>query len=196
MNSQKYLTIVNPHSGKKRGSSVLEQVQSALHPRGIDLDIRMTERVSHARQIAQESCLEGYTGICAIGGDGTFHEVVSGIMERKQKLSIPVDIIPGGTGNDVARHLGIKGVEDAIGHLLSGEVQPFDVAKVISGDQVDYCTTWSAGCRRRSESCRGKTPAPRTTSLRISRTYSSPAPNDGKPKSSSTITRLRTISYS
>ncbi|QDT01573.1 Diacylglycerol kinase [Adhaeretor mobilis] len=141
MNSQKYLAIVNPHSGKKRGTSVLEQVQSALLPRGIELDIRMTERESHARQIAQETCLEGYAGICAIGGDGTFHEVVSGIMERKQKLSIPVGIIPGGTGNDVARHLGIKGVEDAIGHMLSGEVQPFDVAKVISGDQVDYCTT-------------------------------------------------------
>ena len=38
-------------------------------------------------------------------------------------------------------HIGIKDVEDAIGHILSGEVQPFDVAKVISGDQVDYCTT-------------------------------------------------------
>ncbi len=147
MDSQRYLVVVNPHSGKKRGKSALEMFQSALRDRSFDLDVRVTERAHHAIQIAREACLEDYTGICSIGGDGTFHEVVSGIMQSEHQASIPVGIIPGGTGNDVTRHLGIKGAEDAIHRILNGNLQPFDLAKVTAGDQIDYCTTlvgWNA----------------------------------------------------
>ena len=147
MDSQRYLLVVNPHSGNKCGASVLEKVQSVFRSQNIDSEVRITERAEHARQIARETCLDGFTGICSIGGDGTFHEVASGIVEREQETPIPVGIIPGGTGNDVTRHLGIRDADDGIHRILTGRTQPFDVAEVTAADQIDYCTTlvgWNA----------------------------------------------------
>ena len=56
-----------------------------------------------------ECDLTGYDGLCLIGGDGTVHEVASGMIERGESASLPLGVIPAGTGNDVARQLGVSG---------------------------------------------------------------------------------------
>ena len=82
------------------------------------------------------------TTVCGLlGGDGTVHEVVSGLIERGAAASVPLGVIPGGTGNDVARDLGISSPQDAAQRILRGRTTPFDVARVEAGGQVDYCVT-------------------------------------------------------
>lgn len=145
--TKRYLIIANPHSGRRQCDTAIETVQSRLNANRCEADLLMTVHANHARQIARETCLDGYTGLCFIGGDGTLHEVVCGLLERNDNAQIPIGILPGGTGNDVAGHLGIKEIHDAIGRVVAGQTRTFDVAKVNSSGETYYCTAlvgWNA----------------------------------------------------
>ena len=141
MTEKRLLLIVNPRSGKRRGSALFEQVTPVLAAADLQLDVRETTHSGHARQITRETDLTRYQGLCLIGGDGTIHEVVSGLIERDDPVSIPLGIIPGGTGNDVANHLRIDGPTDGAQRIVAGRTCPFDVARVESDGQIDYCLT-------------------------------------------------------
>jgi YegS/Rv2252/BmrU family lipid kinase len=141
MTDKRILLIVNPRSGRRRGLAVLEQVKPVFAAADVELDVRVTEQSGHARQIAQELDLARYDGLCLIGGDGTVHEAVSGLIERGEPASIPLGIIPSGTGNDVAKHLGVNRPLDAARRIVAGRTSPFDVARVEAGGQIDYCVT-------------------------------------------------------
>jgi len=47
----------------------------------------------------------------AVGGDGTLHEVINGMMFRQDKKRVPIALIPNGTGNDFCNSVGVKTVE-------------------------------------------------------------------------------------
>ena len=49
--------------------------------------------------------MEKYNALIIVGGDGTFHEVVSGLMIREDQKKIPIGIIPGGSGNSFLYNL-------------------------------------------------------------------------------------------
>jgi sphingosine kinase len=83
----------------------------------------------------------GYDGVCAVGGDGTIHEVVNGLMERNHPALIPLGLIPAGTGNDVAKHLGVSSPIQAARRIVARRTIPFDVIKVEAGGRTDYCVT-------------------------------------------------------
>jgi YegS/Rv2252/BmrU family lipid kinase len=141
MTQRRFLLIVNPRSGRRCSPAVLEQVQPIFAAAHTRLDVRWTERLGHARQLARDCDLAAYNGVCLIGGDGTIHEVVSGLIERGESASVPLGIIPAGTGNDVARQFHVKSPLDAARRILVGRTTPFDVARVESAGQTDYCTT-------------------------------------------------------
>lgn len=139
MTDKRMLLIVNPRSGKRRGLAVLEQVKSVFTAADVELDVRETEQSGHARQIALEFDQAAYNGLCLIGGDGTIHEAVCGLIERDEPVSIPLGIIPGGTGNDMAQHIGLNGPLDSARRIVSGRTSPFDVMWVETDGQIDYC---------------------------------------------------------
>jgi diacylglycerol kinase (ATP) len=141
MTGKRILLIVNPCSGKRRGLAVLDQVKPVFAAENVELDVRVTEQSGHARQIARDSDMAEYDGLCLIGGDGTVHEAVSGLIERGEPTSIPLGVIPCGTGNDVAQHLGANNPLDSARRIVAGRTGPFDVARVETGGQIDYCVT-------------------------------------------------------
>jgi YegS/Rv2252/BmrU family lipid kinase len=141
MTERRFLVIVNPRGGKRRGLAVLEQVKPVFAAAEAKLDVRVTEQSGHARQIARDCDLAGYGGLCLIGGDGTVHEIVSGLIERGDSAAIPLGIIPAGTGNDVARQFGASSPLEAARRIVVGRSSPFDVAKVEAAGQIDYCVT-------------------------------------------------------
>lgn len=147
MTDRRILLLVNPRSGRRRGTAILEQVKPVFAAADVELDVQVTEQGGHARRIAKEFDLSGYGGLCLIGGDGTLHEIVSGLFERSEwsewgePAAIPLGIIPSGTGNDVARQLEIAGPLNAAERIIAGRTVPFDVARVEAGDQTDYCVT-------------------------------------------------------
>src|SRR6516164_8328513 len=75
--------VFNPHAGKKVGMSTnthgLDDVQAALRAEGIPFEPWQTEGPGHATALAQRAVLEGYKVVIAAGGDGTLHEVASGL---------------------------------------------------------------------------------------------------------------------
>jgi len=141
MTPQHFLFIVNPHSGKRGGLAVLEAVRPVFDTADAELMVQVTERPGHARELAREFVAAEFDGVCVVGGDGTVHEVIGGLMERGEPGAVPLGVIPGGTGNDVSRHLGCKSSFEFAERIVAGQSQPFDVARVEANGLVDYATT-------------------------------------------------------
>jgi len=102
---EKWLMIVNPNAGIKKGTKDWPEILQLLNREGIDFDYRTTARRGHAIEITEEVIDAGWRNICVVGGDGTLNEVLNGVMNQK---GIPVSditlaMIPVGTGNDWCR---------------------------------------------------------------------------------------------
>lgn len=100
---QKIRFIINPISGIGSKDELPEIIEAHLDHTKFDYDIAHTEYRKHAKKIAYEASLEGIDIICAVGGDGSVHEVGTSLIGTKTKLAI----LPCGSGNGLARHLGI-----------------------------------------------------------------------------------------
>ncbi len=138
MTPSRMLLIVNPEA--RHGETgllvpVIEQLlQSCPH------DIRLTSRAGHAAEIAREA--EGYDVLVAVGGDGTVHEVLNGIMARDEPRPA-LGVIPTGSGNDTRRMLGIpEDVAEATLTLASGTRRRFDVGRC---NDVYFNNSFAAG---------------------------------------------------
>jgi YegS/Rv2252/BmrU family lipid kinase len=139
MPAKHMLTVVNPRGGTRRGLAILERVRPVLAQADVELDVRVTEHPGHAREIAKTSNLDGYDGFCVIGGDGTIHEVADGLMIRGQPVSVPLGIIPAGSGNTMHQHLACTDPLEAVRRITVGRTCPLDVARTIMGPRVVYC---------------------------------------------------------
>ena len=111
--------IVNPasrdHTCGKRWPKIVEKLEA----RGFTVHTHMTEKVGHASQIAWDLRQEGVDGmIVAAGGDGTVHEVASGLRGS----DIVMGVLPFGSGNDYGITQGVfnKDIDGAIDVLVNG----------------------------------------------------------------------------
>ena len=100
-----FILTVNPHGGTKQGPLLLKKVKPIFDAAGADLLIIETTFAGHANELAHKLDFDGYDGMIVIGGDGTMHEVVNGMLTRSDKKQIPIGLIPGGTGNSFMHDL-------------------------------------------------------------------------------------------
>lgn len=106
-----YEIIINPASGSGKGSRVWKIIQQALYDQHVSFSDHISHSAGQPRQIVLQllqSPAFHPDCIIVIGGDGTLHEVISGLMKAEQNVPIPVAYIPAGTGNDFARGYGIS----------------------------------------------------------------------------------------
>lgn len=83
---------------------------------------------THATELACQAGEQGYDMVIAIGGDGTVHEVVNGLMQVPEKKRPIFGIVPVGSGNDFAHAIGLPAKPDvALVHALRGKPQPVDL---------------------------------------------------------------------
>ena len=144
---QRIILVVNPCGGKRQGLSVLETVQPIFSAAGIELDVHVTAYAGHATELAGTLDFNGCDGFCLIGGDGTLHEAVCGLIKRNHPVNIPLGVIPGGTGNSVLQHFNCLDSLEAARRIIAGKTQPLDVARVRMGSDVTYCVNiigWGA----------------------------------------------------
>ncbi len=139
MTDKRFVLVVNPRSGTRRGPAVMERVKPVFAAAGAQLDVRLTEAPGHAGEIAQTLDLHRYDGFCVIGGDGTVHEVADGLMQRGEPISIPLGLIPGGTGNTLYRHLHGASPVEAARRILDGRTCRLDAVRVAMENQVVFC---------------------------------------------------------
>jgi YegS/Rv2252/BmrU family lipid kinase len=87
-----------------------------------------TETPGHATEIAYKAAEEGFTTVAALGGDGTVHEVINGLMQIRKEIRPNLGVIPLGSGNDFANNNGVESdPELAASRLLSGTPKAIDI---------------------------------------------------------------------
>ena len=128
MTSRRALFIVNPVAGAGRGRTRWERFRRELQGEGVRFDEVSTTRRGEAMQIAQEGAGH-YEALVAVGGDGTAYEVASGILST-EKADSALGVVPVGTGNDIARVLGIRGLAAARRAFTEGELVRIDAIRV------------------------------------------------------------------
>lgn len=121
------LIIANPAS--RGGSKRLAAVVRELGRVDVTADAAATEYAGHAAAIAAERGHE-YDAVFTLGGDGTAMEVVGALAGKGP----PVGILPGGTGNLLARSLGIPlTVPAAVRALAAGREARIDLGRLGDG---------------------------------------------------------------
>ncbi len=120
---QRVRFIINPISGVRKKADIPTLIEKKIDKSKYDYDIAYTEYRKHAKQIAIDSAKEGVDIVCAVGGDGSVHEVGTALIGSKTKLAI----IPTG----LARHLNIPlTIEGAIELINSHQVIKMDTVVV------------------------------------------------------------------
>jgi diacylglycerol kinase (ATP) len=83
---------------------------------------------THATELARQAGLDGYELVIAMGGDGTVHEVVNGLMQIPADRRPTLGVVPLGSGNDFAHAIGIPmEIDRALQHAFSGQASLVDV---------------------------------------------------------------------
>ena len=62
---------------------ILNEVLPIFKEAGAEVEIKETRYAGHARNMANTLDFRGYEGFCVVGGDGTMHEVINGMLSRK-----------------------------------------------------------------------------------------------------------------
>ena len=121
-----YKFIINPVPLNRERREFLDRLKQGMIERGINFSFEYTTKEKNAEQIAKQSAKQGYNIIVACGGDGTIREVVNGIYKTKSALAI----LPLGTANDFAKHLGLNSLHKAAINLFEGKRKKIDLGEV------------------------------------------------------------------
>jgi diacylglycerol kinase (ATP) len=119
--------IVNPTSGRKEFPTLVADIAAICHTNQIDFTISTTSKPGHATALAAEAAQQKIEIVLAIGGDGTVNEVAKGLIHTNTIMGI----IPKGSGNGLARHLGISmRPKAALNVLTTGTVVSMDTIAI------------------------------------------------------------------
>jgi len=100
---KRILFIINPVSGKRSSKNILNEINSGINSGKYIVDVKYSESAIHVTTLATDAVEAKTDIIVAVGGDGTINEVASCLIHSKSVLGI----IPTGSGNGLARHVGI-----------------------------------------------------------------------------------------
>ena len=122
--------ILNPAAGHGRAGRAWNSLSEAALRLAPGSCCAATEYPGHASVLAREAVLAGAARLIAVGGDGTFSEMLEGVMAAPGHLrrEVALGTIPAGSGCDLARHLGYPtGREGVLDLLARGRPRALDV---------------------------------------------------------------------
>ncbi|WP_445383638.1 diacylglycerol/lipid kinase family protein [Robiginitalea sp. IMCC43444] len=97
------------------------------------VEFLVTEKKEHAIQLARQATETGCKYLIAVGGDGTLHEVINGVMQSDMPATKhpAIGLLPCGSANDFARTVGVSGSIDELLQLIqSGAVRKIDLGQI------------------------------------------------------------------
>lgn len=141
---KKMLFIMNPCSGQKRANRFLPEILSTFNEAGYDVLVHMTAGPGDGDKTVCRLGA-GMDAVVCCGGDGTFNDVVSGLLHSG--LDVPVGYIPAGTTNDFANSLKLPtDVMEATRAIVDGTPVAYDAGKF--GDRYfSYVASFGAFTR-------------------------------------------------
>lgn len=136
---KRVVAIVNPYGGGGRNRRRWErEALPMFRASNVTVDIHYTNHSNHANELCRTLSLTGYDCLVVVGGDGTFHECVNGLLTRGDKKMLPMALVPGGTGNAFATDLGSLDWKVCVDRVIDGTVCYID---------VNHVTTTNKHCR-------------------------------------------------
>jgi diacylglycerol kinase (ATP) len=128
------IILLNPNAGRGKARLVLRETLEVVQREGIEIDVQESRDAPHLLALARRAAADKPDAIVSLGGDGTHHFVVNGIVGSE----IPLGIIPCGSGNDFAKGLGIPiQARAAAAVLRAGHTRRVDLGRV--GNTVYGC---------------------------------------------------------
>ena len=132
---EKALLIVNPRSGTREKDDLSGSLSRLLAGHGVSLTTEYTQAPGDAGRLACEAADAGYGSVVVAGGDGTVREAATSLWGKATSLGI----IPGGSGNGLARSLGIpQDFRKAMEIVAEGHVLRIDRGQ--AAGHSFYCT--------------------------------------------------------
>ncbi len=128
-----WCVIVNPAAGKGQAAYLWPDIEALLQSMGFAYTVRFTQYPGHAIQLIDDAVLQGYRQFLGVGGDGTCHELVNGLLRQPHVPSthLTFGVLPIGTSNDWARHYAVPRHPQArLRRLLQGATAFQDVGVV------------------------------------------------------------------
>lgn len=120
--------ITNPRSGRRKNHEALRKsIETAAAKCAVDSTIESCDSLDALDAIVERAIERGVDAVVAVGGDGTVHETAKRLVGRSTSLGI----VPTGSGNGLARHLGIPTKPAAAVELLAtGQSVAIDTVEV------------------------------------------------------------------
>jgi diacylglycerol kinase (ATP) len=119
--------VINPISGIQRKDAIPSIIESELDTSIFTYELKYTEYKGHGFEIGTEAIKNKIDIVCAVGGDGSVHDVGTSLIGSTVQLAI----IPAGSGNGLARHMNIPlGIHDAVRCINANHVIQMDTVKV------------------------------------------------------------------
>lgn len=124
---KKCIIIYNPNSGRKEVEKYLPEIKKIIETKYDEVFFKKTKYKGHAIEIVEK--LSNVDLVMSFGGDGTFNEVMTGNLKRKNPLLLTH--IPVGTTNDIGAMLGYtKDILSNVKLSLNGRIKDFDIGLI------------------------------------------------------------------
>ena len=134
--------IANPNAGRGTVSKALPRVESVLRNKNLAYRIVRTTHPGHATEAARRALSDGERYLVAVGGDGTVHEVVNGMVRDGGPVAADavLGVVAAGSGCDFVRSFGLPpDAEQAAERLTGDRVRTIDVGTVTCADGTTRC---------------------------------------------------------
>jgi diacylglycerol kinase (ATP) len=141
INTNSWFIIANPVAGNRNFSKRWNEIQQLLKNKNLDYSFAFTQFSKHEIELVQNAIRKGFRNIISVGGDGTLHHVVNGIMaQRYVKTSdITIGVIPLGTGNDWIKTYNIpNSITKAIEIISKKHTIIQDIGVLKTSDAITY----------------------------------------------------------
>lgn len=138
--------IVNPRAGRGQVAREMPELERRIRAGHLEYRIWETRRPGEAVELARRA-LEEDRYVVAVGGDGTVHEVVNGMVEgdRPVREDAVLGVVAAGSGCDFVRTFGMPDhVTTAVRHLLAGRAYPIDIGKIVYAEDGEERTRYFA----------------------------------------------------
>jgi diacylglycerol kinase (ATP) len=132
MSRSEMFIVVNPVSGSGKTGQRWAGIEERLRIEGALFEAEFTHEPGHATTLARDAVAAGYRTIVSVGGDGTLNEVVNGLIGNGRAApDVKLGLVPGGTGSDFGRGLGLpRDPLAAALRLLKAEPRWLDVGQI------------------------------------------------------------------
>ena len=97
-------------------------ISTYLDKNGIKYEFYATKCAQDGMNKVRDFDIDEYSAIVAVGGDGSIHEVINGMLRRPDQKRLPIAFIPNGTGNCTCAEMSILDVQTALTFLVKGDV--------------------------------------------------------------------------